>query len=483
MIKKILKVWILSILIGGQLFAHSGKPKFHLIIDTDGALDDMRSLTMFLSGEDIRVLAITCSQGSLMPESVYVKVESLLADLHSEGIPIGVGQNTGKELPAWSSFAQGIQWGNLPDRPISAVSEGANVVLNKSTEYYSDKITLIALGSLKTYADWISAYPKVIEKIDKIVWYNNHDIKNGFNYKASPKSYDIIRDSGIKLEVVGNMTDEYVIDAIYMDNLRNLNSKYARQIVKVHKQTEILERMEQKHLLLWDDLVPLYMTDSLLFASEARENIRLVWLNPEVHKSLLYKYVGQLLESAENAENRVFKYFPIDTALYKPEYAKILSKTLANFGTDEWRVISMTNEIHGHTGIYSIIGAKMGIRAMEYFNVGENNTTVKTFAGDQPPLSCLNDGIQISTGATIGQGLITVSDTILKTPTAIFEFNNQRIKISLKKEIAEQMQRDIRYGVQTHGLLTDNYWLYIEKLAIEYWSTYDRSEIFVIEQY
>jgi inosine-uridine nucleoside N-ribohydrolase len=149
MIKKILKIWILSILIGGQLFAHSGKPKFHLIIDTDGALDDMRSLTMFLSGEDIRVLAITCSQGSLMPESVYAKVESLLADLHSEGIPIGVGQNTGKELPAWSSFAQGIQWGNLPDRPISAISEGANVVLNKSTEYYSDKITLIALGSFK----------------------------------------------------------------------------------------------------------------------------------------------------------------------------------------------------------------------------------------------------------------------------------------------------------------------------------------------
>ena len=47
----------------------------------------------------------------------------------------------------------------------------------------------------------------------------------------------------------------------------------------------------------------------------------------------------------------------------------------------------MTNEIHGHTGIYSIIGAKMGIRAMEYFNVGVNNLMITSFAGSEPPLS------------------------------------------------------------------------------------------------
>ncbi|MDZ7605392.1 MAG: FmdE family protein [Cyclobacteriaceae bacterium] len=480
MIKKILKIWILSVLIGGQLFAHSGKPKFHLIIDTDGALDDMRSLSMFLSGEDIRVLAITCSQGTLMPESVYVKVESLLADFHSEGIPVGIGKMTGQELPAWSSFAQGIQWGNVPDKPIATVGEDANAVLNKSTDYYRDKITLIALGSLKTYADWITANPNVIEKIDKIVWYNNHDIDNGFNYKASSESYEIIRASGIKLEIVGNTSSNYAIDNAYMDLLRNLNSKYARQIVNVHEQTEIIDRMKQNHLQLWDDLVPLYMTDSLLFESETTDNIRLVRLKSDMQKPFIYKYVGQLLESSENAENRVFKNFPIDTALYRPEYAKILKETIANFGSDEWRVISMTNEIHGHTGIYSIVGAKMGIRAMEYFNVGVNNMTVKTFAGNQPPLSCLNDGIQISTGATIGQGLISVSDTILKIPTAIFEFNNQEIIISLKKEIAEQMQQDIRHGVQTYGPLTDKYWLYVEELAIKYWRDFSRFDIWDI---
>ncbi len=468
---------MLSFLIGVHLFAHSGKPKSHLIIDTDGALDDMRSITMFLSGEDIRVLAITCSQGTLMPESVYLKVESLLSDFHSEGIPVGVGKMTGQELPVWSSFAEGIQWGNLPVEQKVKAGEDAGWILNKTTKNYRDKITLIALGSLKTYADWITANPKVIEQIEKIVWYNDHDIENGFNYKASPESYNIIRALGIKIDFVGSMNANYVIDDTYIDHLRNLDSKYARQIVKVHEQTEIRQRMEQKHLQFWDDLVPLFITDPFLFMSETKDNMRLVRLNPGMQEPSLHELIGQLLESAENAENRVFRAFPIDTALYKAEYAKILDETLKNFGTDEWRVISMTNEIHGHTGIYSIIGAKMGIRAMEYFNVGVNNMTVKSFAGNQPPLSCLNDGIQISTGATIGQGLITVSDTILNIPTAIFEFNNRKIIISLKKEFTEKMQKDIRYGVQTYGPLTDDYWLYIEKLAIKYWSEFSRYDI------
>lgn len=142
----------------------------------------------------------------------------------------------------------------------------------------------------------------------------------------------------------------------------------------------------------------------------------------------------------------------------------------------------MTNEIHGHTGIYSIIGAKMGIRAMEYFNVGVNNLEVITFAGNDPPLSCFNDGLQISTGATIGQGLITVSDSISAIPSAIFEFNNQKVRIAIKPEIARQMLDEIKYGVNNYGLLSDTYWVYIEKLAIDYWAGFDRQKIFLIEK-
>lgn len=478
MFRNRITILLLAILIGGQLSAHSGKPKYHVIIDTDGALDDMRSISMFLSGNDIRVLAITCSQGTLLPDSVYVKVESLLSVFHHEGIQVGIGDKTGQELPVWSSFTQNISWGNISDLNKSDVKSSANKILNKVTENYPEKISLIALGSLKTYTDWIKANPKVIEKIDRIVWYNNLEIEKGFNYKASVESYDFIKQTGIKLEIVGNNTDKFSIDETYLNIIQKINSVYARQISYVHSQPEVVERIKQKHLQFWDDIVPLYLTVPILFESEEKDNIRHVWLDENMPKSMIYEVVGKLLESATTTNNRVFNTFPVDTALYKPEYAKILISTIEKFDLVEWKAICMTNEIHGHTGIYSIIGAKMGVRAMEYFNVGVNNLTVTTFSGHKPPLSCFNDGIQISTGATIGQGLITVSDSLKTIPTATFEFNNQKIKISLKPEIATQMQKEIKYGIQTYGLLTAQYWLYIEELAIRYWSQFDRHEIF-----
>ncbi len=477
MYRNLTALLILSLLFAGQLYGHSGKPKYHVIIDTDGALDDMRSIAMFLSGNDIRVLAITCSQGTLLPDSAFSKVESLLSAFHHEGIQVGIGDKTGQQLPDWSSFAQSIYWGSLKEKKSINVWEDANHVLDRTTENYQDKITLIALGSLKTYADWIKSDSAVVERIDRIIWYNSPEIKNGFNYKASPESYEYIRKSDVDLVVVSNTFENFVIDQTYLNALKKSDSPYARQIITVHKQPGIEKRIQQKHLRFWDDIIPLYLSIPILFESEENDGFTSARLHQGIPESFIYESVSTLLESATTTNNRVFNTFPVDTALYKPEYAAMLRSTLEEFGLIEWKAISMTNEIHGHTGIYSIIGAKMGIRAMEYFNVGINNLLVTSLAGHKPPLSCFNDGIQISTGATIGQGLITISDSISSVPTAIFKFNDQEVKISLKTEIEEQMQEDIKYGVHTFGLLSDQYWLYIEKLALKYWSEFSRYEI------
>jgi hypothetical protein len=56
------------------------------------------------------------------------------------------------------------------------------------------------------------------------------------------------------------------------------------------------------------------------------------------------------------------------------------------------------------------------------------------------------------------------------------------VRISLVQEVAQQMRREIKYGVDTFGLQTDRYWNYIEQLAIRYWADFDRNKIFVIER-
>jgi len=441
--KRIFGFLVLLAFLHGSADAHSGKPKYQVIIDTDGARDDMRALSMFLSGNDIRVLAITCSRGTLLPDSVYVKVRSLLAGFHHEGIPVGIRASAQKTL-------------------------------DRATNSGKEKITLIALGSLSTYAGWIRNNPLAGGKIERILWYNNHEIEEGYNYSVDPDSYEFIRQSGIPLEIISAGKDAYTIDQSYLQLIQTRASVYAKQIAELQSQAD-------KKLSLEDDLVPLYLSAPLLFETFTENNIHFVSMEKIMPKELVFETIGELLVSASSANNRVFHDFPDDPDLYKSAYAAMLEETISRYGHIEWKAITMTNEIHGHTGIYSIIGAKMGIRAMDYFNVGINNLQIITFAGNKPPISCFNDGLQISTGATIGQGLITVSDSISSIPSAIFEFNNQKVHISVKPEIAEKMQDEIKYGVKTYGLLTDRYWLYIEDLAMDYWADFDRNDIFVIE--
>lgn len=478
--KKIQLIIFIFLFLQAQVFAHSGKPKYHLIIDTDGAIDDMRSISMFLAGNEIRVLAITCSQGTLSPNSCSIKVNSLLKKYYHQGIPVGISDTINFPLPVWNSFAEQINWGFTNNQDNQIFTNSIDL-LNQTIKNYPYLITLIALGSLKTYADWIKNNPDIKTKIERIIWYNNFEKENGFNYLVDTLSYNFIVKSGIPLEIISNNRNDLIIDNEYLTYLQNTNTVYAQQIFFVHQQKPVLEKVKQNHLQLWDDLIPLYLLTPVLFDIEKKEDITYVNISNSIPKDYVYQTIAQILISGTATNNRVFNSFPIDPNLYKNEYVDILNTTIEKYGLVEWKAIVLTNEVHGHTGIYSIIGAKMGIRALEYFNVGVNNLMVTTFVGLEPPLSCLNDGIQISTGATIGQGLITVSDTVKKIPTVIFEFNNHKIKISLKPQISEQIQNDIKIGVQKYGF-TDQYWIYIEELAIKYWADYDRHEIFNIEK-
>lgn len=475
----LITISLLALLFNGLVFAHEGKPEYHLIIDTDGAHDDMRAITMLLAGKEMRTLAITCSQGTLSPEAGYMKVKSLLSALYHEGIPVGVGENLDMKLPEWSAFAQEIDWGGGATPAEFGDPEDAVSLLNRTTNTYTYKLTLIALGSLKTYADWISKNPALTDRIERIIWYNS-DMKEGYNYSLSSRSFNYIKKSGIRLDIVSAGTDPLLVNSAYKDLILKSESGYAHQITDVLNQGIVAKKIEEKHLKLWDDLIPIYLELPIIFHSHKDGNLNYISLIKGIPETTVLEQVHQILESSSEPNNRVFTAFPIQAELYSEDYAAILDETIGKFGYVEWKAIALTNEIHGHTGIYSIIGAKMGIRAMEYFNVGINNLRVVTYAGNKPPLSCLNDGIQISTGATIGQGLISIADSIIPIPTASFEFNGNRITMSVKPEIAAQMKADIKLGIDTHGLLSEAYWEYVEELAIRYWSTYDRHEMFVI---
>ena len=175
-----------------------------------------------------------------------------------------------------------------------------------------------------------------------------------------------------------------------------------------------------------------------------------------------------------------------------PAIEAMAERTIARWGKEEWRAVILTNEIHGHIGIYSTIGAKMGIYALELLSRLCNKAEelkVLSFAGSCPPISCFNDGLQISTGATLGHGAIEIAKSSADARVeAIFRFKaicgteakEMQLRVWLKEELMQQIAGDIANAVKQYGH-TPDYWLQVRRLALDYWQQWNRAEIFETE--
>lgn len=174
----------------------------------------------------------------------------------------------------------------------------------------------------------------------------------------------------------------------------------------------------------------------------------------------------------------IIKDFNLPYELYADDVKSIVGTCIERFGIREWKAVVMTNEIHGHLGIYSTIGAKMGLYAREIFEAEgiRGHISILSFAGSVPPVSCLNDGLQISTGATVGHGLMDISDEAEKRAEAVFTAGGKTIRLKLKPEYEERIKQDIASGVAAYGS-GPRYWEYVRELALKYWAEWDRKEI------
>jgi formylmethanofuran dehydrogenase subunit E len=174
----------------------------------------------------------------------------------------------------------------------------------------------------------------------------------------------------------------------------------------------------------------------------------------------------------------VFKQIPRDAHDYRADIVPLIEPIIARHGVQEWEIVVLTHEFHRHLGVYSILGAKMGLYAREHFQVGLDELEILSFAGQHPPISCLSDGLQVSTGATLGHGTIRIAENTSALPKAQFKHGDQTITLTLKPVYWEQIKQDIQQAIQQHGAKTPEYWQAVRKLGLHYWLQWSRSELF-----
>lgn len=481
---KKLSVFIaLIVILGIGSYLYPGQAKYDIIIDTDCGFDDLRAILMLLADHEFEVLAITTNEGSLTPAEGLRKIRALLKTLYHEGIPTAAGRNLNIQPPPWRGFCQKIRWGE-EEPSFLADSSSAVDLLSMTFKNNEGKVWLVCLGSLTTASDFYAGHPEMKSQTERVVWYNNDvSTSKGFNYTVNEKAAEQIFNSGIKIDVIKAWDQSHLgLDPGFLEKLARIKTPYARALSKAFESKETRDKKAIGHLILRDDLVPLFMLNPRIFASEQNGNISLNSLKDESSRKMALDMIMKIFSGQRDTECQVFARFPDDPALFASDIRPHIMEIIERHGESEWRAGVLANELHGHLGIYAIIGVKMGIRAREYFNLGLDDMAVLSFAGQKPPLSCLNDGLQASTGGTLGHGLITVSDEPQSKPEAIFSVKNQNIKISMKNDTAKIIEAEILKAIESYGNLTEPYWDYVRKQAIRFWLELDRHKIFVIEK-
>jgi len=113
--------------------------------------------------------------------------------------------------------------------------------------------------------------------------------------------------------------------------------------------------------------------------------------------------------------------------------------------TDLKTIYDRAVRFHGHPGVFLAIGIRMGLLALEYLN-SKGHFELEAFiqTRERPPYRCLLDGIQFSTGCTIGKGNLNIQYTDDK----IFGFfkteSGKEIKIEVLPEFLEQIKMQIK---------------------------------------
>ena len=269
-----------------------------------------------------------------------------------------------------------------------------------------------------------------------------------------------------------------VLDEKFLGALAALESPGAELINRLHESGLGADLVRKGHLRLWDDLLAMcYLRPDLwpLVPDPETKN----WFQlARIERDALRPAILDSLRALPARGTVLFDSFPSTAGELLPDVRGAAVQIIAAHGLEEWKAAALTSELHRHLGTYSIIGAKMGLLARERFNVALDELAVESHAGLKPPLSCLNDGLQVATGASLGRGTISVPKREKYECSAAFSYGGRRLVLSLKPEYASRIAADMAALVKKHGGTTPSYFQEVRAVSLRHWLAFDRNAIF-----
>jgi len=477
-------VWAMTLIVSSPVNAHTYTTS--VIVDTDMALDDIRALAMLQNVHGVNIRLIVTSDGATSPEKGCRNLVRLLKYFEKADCSVGKGEGLGKPAPPWRTWSEEFNW---PDGKKKSNSTGictsADEAILHVLENVDERVLYLCLGPLTNLANVISLHPDIEEKISSVIYYGGHPDapEPGWNTKRDRGAAQLVFDSQLRI-LAFNPPEKKLLpfDTALLEEIGECDTVAANVVKSLHSGIRIKGLLSKGHFFIWDELPVIYLRQPSLFTrtrSVLDDQLLMVTdYNENGVRSAYVKAFKGISHTHLAARPTVtFKHFPVAPDFYKGDLKQYVSQIIGRHGLEEWKACVLTNELHRHLGAYSLIGAKMGIRAREMLNAPLDAVKVVSFAGNRPPLSCMNDGLQVATGASLGRGTI---DVISKSPeaSARFSYRGKEITLTLKEAFLDQIQTDIKAALKTYGGLTPEYFSHIRELAIGHWLNMDRKSLF-----
>jgi len=510
LIRKVSLSLVLAVLLvlNAGIAALAHEERTPVIVDTDMAMDDVRALVLMLISPRFEVTGIVTSDGASSPEAGVRNIRRILAFLGKEDIPVAAGSDLNAPPPPWREMSEALGWAKLPEAgggPPESQGEGeraappststgpgkgspsaaASLVL-KILAQSQETVSYVAIGPLTDAAEVLRLDPSARSRISSIFYYGAPPEEPGpsWNTARDIEGARAVFASGVPVYSMQLRENEVItFDGALLEEIRKTGSPAARLLSLLYEDARVKDLLLKNHFKAWDETVALYIDNPQIGSFEkVSANPPLFRLSKWEKEAARSDYAGLFSRSrTDRLEPRtpvVLKAYPCRPDQFQDDVGPLVDKIIGLYGVEEWKAAVLTNEFHHHLGIYSILGAKMGILAREILNASLGDLAVESYAGLKPPLSCLTDGLQVSTGSSLGRGAITVDTNGAAAAEAVFTSSAGKLRLRLKDSVKERIKADIRSAASRYGDFTPEYFKEIRRLAIEYWVKMKRDEIF-----
>ena len=452
---------------------HVGGP---VVIDTDLGLDDAVALAVALQAPDLEIEAVVATEGVASARKAALFAQQLLATFNRSDIALYAAATTpaGAEAPVFRAFAEEALAGALPE-----MLRGQQQPFSPDA-YRSARgpVCVVALGPLTNLAAALQQDPSVAKAIGAVVIPETGAAGEPFNRRYDREAWDIVQRAQLPVVFVqpgghGTKSEAWRTGQVPGGMNTSIGETFVERLLSG---AEVGEHYAQQRRLFGDELAVLYLVAPKLFAIGDHGHVAM----PSDEAAINQAWAAALVAGRQIRPRTVFAVDRLPREVFRADLQSVRERVIADHGEAEWRSQWLLHELHGHVGVYSVVGVKMGLRAAELLNAPLHEMRVASHAPAGPPVSCFNDGLIVATGSTPGRGLFTHMPLPGGGVRANFMYNGRNVALRLKPEYQQQIARELGALRAKHSLESPAYWSGVRALSLRLCAEWHRRDLFQV---